>query len=55
MGPTCVTVPSAAPAPLRSAAPISRSRMLMVKLTSTVNGMATSTVGTIETLATNQA
>ena len=54
-GPTCVTAPNAAPAPERSAAPNSRSRMFRVKLTSTVNGMATSRVGASETRATNQA
>ena len=44
-------VPNAVPAPDRSAAPISRRRMLRVKATSTVNGMATSSVGTIDTRA----
>ena len=44
-------VPNAVPAPERSAAPISRSRMLSVKATSTVNGIATSSVGTIDTRA----
>ena len=53
MGPTWVTAPSAAPAPDRSAAPISRRRMLSVKLTSTVKGMATRTVASIETRAMN--
>src|SRR6201991_2832868 len=53
-GPICVTAPNAAPAPLRSAAPSSRSRMLSVKLTSTVNGMATSSVGANETREMNQ-
>ena len=53
-GPTCVTAPKAAPAPDRSAAPSSRSRMFRVKLTSTVNGIATSTVGASDTRATNQ-
>ena len=52
-GPTWVTAPNAAPAPDRSAAPNSRNRMLSVKLTSTVNGMATNNVGTIATRATN--
>ncbi len=51
IGPIWVMVPRAAPAPERSCAPISRSRMLSVKLTSTVNGMATSSVGTIDTRA----
>jgi len=53
MGPTWVTAPSAAAAPERSAAPISRNRMLSVKLTSTVNGMATSTVASMDTRAMN--
>ena len=44
-GPSWVMVPKAVPAPDRSAAPISRSRMLRVKATSTVNGIATSSVG----------
>src|SRR3954466_8752016 len=52
-GPTCVTAPNAAPAPERSAAPNSRSRMFSVKLTNTVNGMATRSVGANDTLATN--
>ena len=50
-GPSWVMVPNAVPAPERSAAPISRSRMLRVNATSTVNGMATSSVGTSETRA----
>ena len=54
-GPIWVTAPNAAPAPLKSAAPSSRSRMLSVKLTRTVNGIATSSVGTSDTRATNQA
>jgi hypothetical protein len=53
-GPTWVTAPNAAPAPDRSAAPSSRRRMLSVKLTRTVNGMATNNVGASETRATNQ-
>ena len=53
-GPTWVTAPNAAPAPERSAAPSSRSRMFRVKLTSTVNGIATSRVGASDTRATNQ-
>ena len=53
-GPIWVTAPNAAPAPLRSAAPSSRSRMLSVKLTSTVNGIATSSVGANDTRAMNQ-
>ncbi len=53
-GPTWVTAPNAAPAPLRSAAPNSRSRMLRMKLTRTVNGMATNNVGANETRAMNQ-
>ncbi len=44
-------VPNAVPAPDRSAAPISRSRMLRVKATSTVKGMDTSSVGTSDTRA----
>ena len=44
-------VPNAVPAPDRSAAPISRSRMLRVNATSTVNGIATSSVGISETRA----
>ncbi len=44
-------VPNAVPAPDRSAAPISRSRMFSVNATSTVNGIATSSVGTSETRA----
>src|SRR5208283_3244217 len=52
-GPTWVTAPNAAPAPDRSAAPNSRNRMLRVKLTRTVNGIATNSVGTIATRATN--
>ena len=50
-GPSWVIVPNAVPAPDRSAAPISRNRMLSVKATSTVNGIATSRVGTNETRA----
>ena len=50
-GPSWVMVPNAVPAPDRSAAPISRSRMLRVNATRTVNGMATSSVGTSETRA----
>ena len=54
-GPSWVTAPKAAPAPLRSAAPNSRNRMLRMKLTRTVNGMATNSVGANATRATNQA
>ncbi|CNH02734.1 Uncharacterised protein [Mycobacterium tuberculosis] len=50
-GPSWVMVPNAVPAPDRSAAPISRSRMLRVKATRTVNGMDTSSVGTNDTRA----
>ena len=53
IGPTWVTAPSAAPAPERSAAPISLSRMLSVKLTRTVKGMATNTVASMDTRAMN--
>ena len=53
-GPTWVTAPNAAPAPLKSAAPNSRSRMLSVNDTSTVNGIATNTVGASDTFTTNQ-
>lgn len=53
-GPIWVTAPNAAPDPEKSAAPISTSRMFRVKVVSTVNGMASSTVGIIETRATNQ-
>ncbi len=52
-GPTCVTAPKAAPAPDRSAAPNSRNKMLSVKLTNTVNGIATNNVGANDTRATN--
>src|ERR1700753_375942 len=52
-GPTWVTAPNAAPAPERSAAPSSRNKMLRVKLTRTVNGMATNNVGASATRATN--
>ncbi|SLJ29424.1 Uncharacterised protein [Mycobacteroides abscessus subsp. massiliense] len=47
-------MPKAVAAPDRSAAPISRSKMLSVKATSTVNGMATKSVGNNETRAMNQ-
>ena len=50
-GPSWVMVPNAVPAPDRSAAPISRSRMLRVNATRTVNGMETSSVGTNDTRA----
>ena len=53
-GPTCVTAPNAAPAPDKSAAPSSRNRMLSVKLISTVNGIATNSVGANATRAMNQ-
>ena len=53
IGPIWVTVPSAAPVPEKSAAPISTSRMLRVKTVSTVNGIASISVGTIDTRATN--
>ena len=52
-GPTCVTAPNAAPAPDRSAAPNSRNKILSVKLTNTVNGIATNNVGANDTRATN--
>lgn len=51
-GPSWVMVPNAVPAPDKSAAPISRNRMLRVNATRTVNGMDTSNVGTSETRAT---
>src|ERR1700687_5822310 len=54
IGPTWVTAPNAAPAPDRSAAPTSRSRMFSVKLINTVNGTATSKVGANATRAMNQ-
>ncbi len=50
-GPSWVMVPNAVPAPDRSAAPISRNRMLRVNATRTVNGMDTSSVGTNDTRA----
>ena len=53
-GPSCVMVPNAVPAPDKSAAPISRSRMFRVNATRTVNGMDTSNVGTSDTRATIQ-
>ncbi|CKP18305.1 Uncharacterised protein [Mycobacterium tuberculosis] len=53
-GPSWVMVPNAVPAPDKSAAPISRNRMLRVNATRTVNGMDTSNVGTSETRATIQ-
>src|SRR5581483_4758282 len=53
-GPIWVTAPKAAPAPLKSAAPSSRNRMLSVKLTNTVRGIATNNAGNSDTRATNQ-
>lgn len=53
-GPNCVTAPNAAPAPEMSAAPNSASRMLRVKMISTVSGIATARVGSSETLVMNQ-
>ena len=53
-GPTWVTEASAAPAPDRSPAPTSISTMFNVKTMSTVYGMESTRVGTIDTLATNQ-
>ena len=50
-GPSWVIVPNAVPAPDRSAAPISRNRMLSVNATNTVNGIAISSVGTSDTRA----
>ena len=47
-------MPIAAPVPEKSAAPNSTSRMLKVKTSSTVNGMDSIRVGTIDTRATNQ-
>ncbi len=53
-GPTWVTAPKAAPAPDKSAAPNSRNKkILSVKLTNTVNGIATNNVGANDTRATN--
>ncbi len=55
-GPTWVTAPKAAPPapPDRSAAPNSRNKkILRVKLTNTVNGIATNNVGANDTRATN--
>jgi hypothetical protein len=53
-GPTWVTDASAAPAPDRSPAPTSISTMLSVKTMSTVYGIDSTSVGTIDTRATNQ-
>ena len=53
-GPSWVTAPSAAPAPEMSAAPNSASRMLSVKMMSTVSGIETARVGSNETLVMNQ-
>jgi hypothetical protein len=50
-GPSWVMVPNAVPAPDKSAAPISRNKMLSVNATSTVNGMATNNVGISDTRA----
>ena len=50
-GPSWVMVPNAVPAPDKSAAPISRSRILSVNATRTVNGMDTNSVGTNDTRA----
>ena len=54
IGPIWRTVPSAAPVPEKSAAPNSFSRMLNVKVSNTVYGMVSISVGTIDTRATNQ-
>jgi len=54
IGPICVTVPNAAPVPEKSAAPNSTSSTLNVKTRSTVKGIDSINVGSIETLATNQ-
>lgn len=54
IGPICVTVPIAAPVPEKSAAPNSTSRMLNVNTNSTVNGIDSISVGTMDTRATNQ-
>jgi hypothetical protein len=54
IGPSCVTAPSAAPAPVTSAAPNSCSSRLSVKMTSTVSGMATARVGRNDTRTKNQ-
>ena len=53
-GPSWVTAPSAAPAPEMSAAPNSTSRMLSVKMSSTVSGIDTMIVGRIATRMMNQ-
>ena len=54
IGPSWVTAPIAAPAPETSAAPISASRRLSVKMSSTVSGMDTAMVGSSETRIRNQ-
>ena len=53
-GPSWVTAPSAAPAPETSAAPNSASKMLSVKIMSTVSGIATAMVGKNATRIRNQ-
>ncbi len=53
-GPNWVTAPSAAPAPETSAAPNSASRMLRVKMMSTVSGIDTASVGRNATRIRNQ-
>ena len=53
-GPSWVTAPSAAPAPEMSAAPNSVSRMLSVKMRSTVSGIDTARVGRNATRIRNQ-
>ena len=52
--PVWVTVASAAPAPERSAAPISLRRMSRINVTITLNGMVNINPGKIDTRATNQ-
>src|ERR1700733_5204796 len=54
IGPMYTTHASAAPVPDRSAAPISTSRMLMMKTAKALNGIETMNVGKIVTRATNQ-
>ena len=54
IGPSWVTAPIAAPAPETSAAPISASRRLSVKMSSTVSGMDTAIVGSSDTRMRNQ-
>ena len=52
-GPIWVTEAVAAPVPEKSAAPNSTRRMFMVNTTSTVNGIASNSVGIRDTRATN--